>query len=237
MFCNYWAKAFTALIRNVASVRPTQPLESADELTRVVANESESIRLATRLAAYYAVAGTLLGFGEVHQPRDFITYRVQLVRSMEIFVVGHEYSHLVAEERVPHLSGTELEFFCDELGLQISRHAATKDWLTFCGIGSLTFFRAVQLTEMVRDQLSGSDVHISASERDTAVTHPPLEERIANLKSKVVETTVEDQREQVARFVEEYDYFATGMISNVRGALSHMIRSAALFEQSPTRPD
>ena len=71
---------------------------------------------------------------------------------MEVFAVAHEYAHFVSEERIPQFTGSlnasqsrQLEFFCDELGLVISRECegARNNYLLFAGIGALVFFRAI----------------------------------------------------------------------------------------------
>ncbi len=70
----------------------------------------------------------MIGFGEVQQPDTYSPYRLQLLHAMEVFAVAHEYAHFISEERIQQFTGSlelsqsqQLEFFCDELGLVISR--------------------------------------------------------------------------------------------------------------------
>jgi hypothetical protein len=221
-FCNYWAKTFTALARTVARLGPQERIESAEHLRAILKEDPSSVVLAARLALRYALAGTLLGFGEVLQPPDYYSYRLQLVAAMETFAVAHEYSHFVAEERIPQLQGRELESFCDELGLQISRNCTDQDdWLGFTGIGPLIFFRSMQLCEIVRDRLTelATRFPVLSKQGEGSNIHPLLEDRISAVKLLLVSHTLKDQREDVAKFVNEYDLFATELISMVSEAV------------------
>jgi hypothetical protein len=222
-FCNYWAKAFTALVRTVARARPRERVDSVEELKVIFTNDPDSFLLAARLAVRYAIAGTLLGFGEVRQPADYNSYRLQLLEAMETFVVAHEYSHFVAEERLPQLQGWELEFFCDELALQISRQCASQDdWLAFTGIGPLIFFRSMQLCQIVRDRMPKLEMPLPVPAKDSEMgsTHPLLEDRISAIKLTLISNTAADQRASVELFIEEYDLIASGLIKLVTDTIT-----------------
>ena len=161
-FCNYWAKCITAVARAIAPAIGFKRVESAKDLEIVFRQDPSGILLAARLCLYYAVFGTMFGFGEVQQPDTYLPYRLQLLHAMEVFAVAHEYAHFISEERIQEFTGSlepsqsqQLEFFCDELGLAISREceSAANNYLIFAGIGALVFFRAIQVCESVRESL------------------------------------------------------------------------------------
>lgn len=208
-FCNYWAKAVTAVIKTVALVQPNQRVANCEELTAALKLAPASVVLAGRLALYYGTFGTAMGFGEVEQPKDYLDYRLALLDAIETWVVGHEYAHFLAHERIPDLDGQELEMFCDEMGLQLSRNCIYEGdfWLGFTGVGAIVFLRSFQLCEMVRDLLRKSSTAgvDSGKTLEYSASHPAIEDRIAAIKSNVVGKTVEDQRTSVENFVEEYD--------------------------------
>jgi hypothetical protein len=212
-FCNYWAKAITAVLLAIPPAVGFKPIECVKDLEQVFHRDPSGVILAARLSLYYAAFGTMLGFGEVQQPESHLPYRLNLLRSMETFAVAHEYAHLIAEERLTQFSGSldstdsqQLEFFCDELGLVISRECgnAANNQLSFSGIGALVFFRAVQLCESVQDLLVGSVLH-RANAQSGLSSHPTPEERIVALKSQIYAKTAPDQRVDLEQFVEEYD--------------------------------
>lgn len=129
-FCNYWAKAYTASIKALErSGNPADRVETATEFMERIAGEPDGLFLACRLSIYYALFSTVLGFGTVTQPSEYTPYRLQLLRAMELFALGHEYAHFLADEREiafvtdeDSSSDIKLELFCDQVGLQLSRH-------------------------------------------------------------------------------------------------------------------
>jgi hypothetical protein len=170
----------------------------------------------------------MLGFGEVQQPQTYSSYRRQLLHPMEVFAVAHEYAHFVSEERIPQftdsldpLQSRQLEFFCDELGLVISREceSAGSNYLLFAGIGALVFYRAIQLCESVRELLLNSGLKGIRQKKDSH-SHPSPEERAIAIKSQVCTKTARDQQLEVKQFVGEYDTILVELASAVVAAVS-----------------
>ncbi|MGD1079887.1 MAG: hypothetical protein ABR881_16310 [Candidatus Sulfotelmatobacter sp.] len=210
-FCNYWAKCITAVNRAIAPAMGFRRVESAKDLERVFRQDPSGILLAARLGLYYAVFGTMIGFGEVQQPETYSPYRLQLLHAMEVFAVAHEYAHFVSEERIPQFTGSldpsqsrQLEFFCDELGLVISREceSARNNYLLFAGVGALVFFRAIQVCESVRELLVNSGLK-DVCQKKTSDSHPFPAERIVAIKSQVCTKTAPDQQLEVKQFIDE----------------------------------
>ncbi len=130
-FCDYWAKAFNAVVGLIGRHYPTTRSD-ASTLERVFKHALEPLRVVWRLATHYAEFGTLVGFGRVESPVEMLGYRLQLLRAMELFIVALEFCPFVADERFPNWSGSTdrtetvaLELFCDELGFSISRTTPT----------------------------------------------------------------------------------------------------------------
>ena len=215
-FCNYWAKCATGVVMAIAPAIGIKNIENSGDLDAVFRKDPFGLVLAARLALYYGSFGTAIGSGEIKQPAEYTAYRLQLVHAMETFSIAHEYAHFVAQERLLEATGIldsiesqQLELFCDELGLAISRECgnAANNYLTFAGIGSLVFFRAVQLCESVRELLLASLPQFTNTKRPcgTSDSHPAPEERIEKMKLRMYENTDPDQRPQLEKFVEEYD--------------------------------
>ena len=140
--------------------------------------------------------------------RELLPYRLQLLHAMEVFAVAHEHAHFISEERIPQFTGSldpsqsqQLEFFCDELGLAISREceSARNNYLLFAGVGALVFFRAIQVCESVRELLVNSGTQGCANrKRQTPILS---RERIVAIKSQVLHKTapISDASEAVYR--------------------------------------
>lgn len=231
-FCNYWAKAYAAIVRSIPG---QSSINTPEEVGRIFANNPNALILAARLALYYGFFGTTLGFGEILQPPDYLAYRLQLLSAMEGFAVGHEYAHLVAEEQLPRFRGqltpvvaNELETLCDRLGFQLSQHygSRTDNFLAFTGVGALIFFRAMELSEAMRGMLDLSRRHpaqASLPAQDLQPLHPPYEERIATIR-RLLDTTVAGQREKAVSFFEEYDRITIGVNNAVRRIIEEAVR-------------
>jgi hypothetical protein len=226
-FCNYWAKCITAVTRAIAPGIGFKRVESAKDLEGIFRQDPSGILLAARLCMYYAVFGTMIGFGEVQQPQSYLAYRIQLLHALEVFAVAHEYVHFISEERIQQFTGSlnppqsqQLELFCDELGTVISREceSARNNYLIFAGIGALVFFRAIQLCESVRELLVNSDLK-GVHEKKSSNSHPSPEERIIAIKSQVCTKTAPDQQLEVRQFVEEYDTILCAIASAVIDAV------------------
>jgi hypothetical protein len=219
-FCNYWAKVYTAIVKAIgAHGSGPRRVTSSVDLKNYLSHDPSGLLLAMRLSIYYAATGTLLGFGTVVQPSEYTTYRLELLRAMEVFALAHEYSHFLLHERrlqVADEEGNEsnlgLEFFCDAIGLQLSREWGSKNnsWIAFTGAGGIAFFRAFDTTVNCATQLAecapGANSNRSRSQRmQPQDSHPSPRERALTLMKWAVEKTVKDQREAVESFLAEFD--------------------------------
>lgn len=240
-FCNYWAKALTFVIKGLARIKPTRIVHSIEDLKVVFGHDPSGLVLAVKLTLYYASSGSLIGFGEVNQPASYLAYRLQLLQAMELFAVAHEYSHFVAEERLPQFRGIldeaqshGLELFCDELALAISRECGNQqnNQLMYSGIGGLVVFRAIQLCEAAREEVrryfQQSVINADSVQKPPgnqfvpARTHPPLEDRIAAIRQNTIDRTCDDQRAGVSEFINQYDRLVGGLSSVILSAFSEL---------------
>jgi hypothetical protein len=223
-FCNYWAKAYTAIVKAIAaSGPPFEKITEASQLRTHLARDPRALILSARLSLYYAATGTVLGFGEVEQPRDHFAERMQLLQSMEIFAVAHEYAHFLADERglsfvdeTGEPAPIGIEYFCDAIGLQISREWGSKNdnWFAFAGVGGLAFFRAIETCTNCANAVamrSAAPVDTAMRSAGNAISHPPASERALTLIKRSIDTTAVDQRKAVESFLGEYDLICTAI--------------------------
>jgi hypothetical protein len=225
LFCNYWAKTYTAIVKAIAAGGPPyERVASAEALRDHLARDPSGILLATRLCLYYAANGTLMGFGKIEQPPDYYAYRTDLLKAMEVFALSHEYAHFLADERglqfadeAGEVSSYGLEFFCDQMGLQLSRFwgAKNNNWLAFTGVGGLAFFRAVDTCQACAAELLNTGPLASShagrrarweAEQDS---HPPVRERALNLISWVIDKTNSAEKVTVESYLTEFDLICT----------------------------
>lgn len=231
-FCNYWAKIITDIIFNYKTFNKNQRIISSYQIRDCFKRDPNLIVQCSKLCLRYACYGTLLGFGEVIQPIDQLTYRSALVDAMETFIISHELSHFVAEERFSdkykgNISPEDclaLESFCDELGLQLSRECdKDSNWLTFCGIGALVFFSTYGLCEETRNLIEEKYINENSIYTQTD-DHPTIKNRIDTLKFNIVSKTPLDQQEKVESFFNEYslllDVIKTETLEIIRSSLA-----------------
>lgn len=216
-FCNYWAKAYTYIVTAISGGAGRQRMEQ-DYVAACISANPNIIELPTKLAFYQAVKGTLLGFGEVPEPRERFLYRVQLLKAMEVFVVGHEYGHFLAEEREPTFQGQldqarglELEDFCDRYGASICHRlgAEHQNWLAYTGAGPILLFRGMRLGQIAAEALSGEECKMSDD-------HPPIQDRIQALRHQVIIGTPSDQQQEVKEFLDEFDVICDAVEASVQ---------------------
>lgn len=232
-FCNYWAKAFTAIVKVLEKRNPTRRFASAEEVESALRSDPSGVVFAAKLALAYGIYGSLIGFGQVNEPLEHWPYRAQLLDSMEVFVVGHEFAHLIADEQVPEFQGIldvkasrKLEYFCDQLAIQISKRYANHEdnFLSFAGLGAILLFRAMELSEYALERISsihgrsglGNTLRYAESQPSG---YPSLTARIDRMKSLAVALTADDQRQGVADFIEEYDLIASYLVCTLKELL------------------
>lgn len=217
-FCNYWAKILVSLT-NGRPVAPKGQKLSSSRLTL------EAVRDATRLALYYAITGTVLGFGVLPSDPNVMVFRMEYVQAMEIFVLGHEYGHCVAEDASERYRGQltvdvqrELEMLCDQIGVAIGNKVGSDDsWAAFCGAGAILMIYGAELcanARRIRNEL----------EEASGCTHPPAEERINGVRSQVLLTTPSDQRAAVTAYIDDLIVLCRELTSAVVGVLGDVLK-------------
>ena len=204
--CNYWAKAYSMLLYEYSQKSLPKPLDQVD-LKPLVQYYPGPILLMSRLLLYYAYHGTLLGFGEVPVRTEHQGLRLDLLKSMEIFAIGHEIGHFVFEERKPS-EGTSLgaeqahsiEFFCDHYGQAVSRWygAESSSWSCFTNSGALVYLHSGSLSLRLRKKLNGEP-----SEDIDSESHPRTWDRIERAVKIAVACVLEDQADGVRRYLNE----------------------------------
>lgn len=222
-FCNYWAKAYASIVNTIAADAGRQRM-GPDYVADWISANPHILELPTKLAFYQATAGTLLGFGEVPEPPEFFCYRAELLKAMEVFVVGHEYGHFLAEEREPAVRGQldrerglELEVFCDRYGASICHRSGANhhNWLAFTGAGPILLFR-----DEIRPDRSGSTTGRGCGMSEG---HPPLQGRIQAVRDQVLNGTQSDQRQGVTNFLDEFDGICDAVEESVQDVCQNVM--------------
>lgn len=233
-FCNYWAKAYTAIIKTLASRNAETPVSSYEDLFSRLKADPSGVILAARLSLFSSMFGTLLYFGEVRQPADYFRDRMQLVQAMEVFILAHEYTHIYVEENsITFDDEYGLEYYCDVVGLRISREWGSKNdiWPAFCWIGGLLFFRGIEIMEKSAEILFRAKIqtalpqHHSPHGNDASTSHPPTAERIKRLIELTIDQSDDDQRDEVKNYLMEYDLISSSINKYILGLLSESVDS------------
>lgn len=207
-FCNYWAKIFSALPFG------TPARDSGGSVPLCV----EAVRDAARLTLYYAITGTVLGFGVLEAHPQTPLHRHEYLRAMELFVLGHEFGHCVMEDADERYRGQltpevlhELEIWCDRIGTSLTRFACEDDsWSGFCGAGAILMLFAHDLCATARKTRS-------AEREPESHSHPPFEARLSAIRTQVLTTTPDDQREGVTSYVDDLIAICSGLRETVGG--------------------
>lgn len=210
-FCNCWAKAFTNLALAVWKDDPDTNVPKIRQLVKPIQDNPQFVSFSFYLAYNYALIGNVANVEqEIPANQQEASLKAYLLDAMELFVVGHEYAHFVAEERCPEFKGIldpdrsmELEAFCDALGLFLAQAAATDPWnqIAFSGAGGLLFLRSLQLCEYARSLVqppTPSASHPASLERVTAIV-----EQIRSMKPPAM-------REPCLKILKGYDMIALG---------------------------
>ncbi len=213
-YCNYWAKVFASLTMG----KPVRKTSGSVPLT------FEAIRDAARLALYYASMDTVLGFGVLESKRQWAPFRLEYLRAMELFVVGHEYGHCVAEDASERYRGTllpavqnELELLCDRIGTSITRFASSNDsWAGFCGAGAVLIMYAHEMCEAARRHLG----------RPIAEAHhyPNTARRVEVIRHQVVSTTPEDQLAAATAYIDDVITLCKELVQEVDKAIGEAVK-------------
>jgi hypothetical protein len=204
--CNYWAKSYSMLLYEFSQKSLPKPLNQVD-LKPLVQQYPDPILLMSRLLLYYAYHETLLGFGEVPIRAEHQGLRLDLLKAMEIFAIGHEIGHFVYEERNPSAGSSpgaehahKVEFFCDHYGQAISRWygADSTNWSCFTNSGAIIYLHAGSLSLRLRKRLKGETSEDIASE-----SHPRTWDRIERAVKIAIACVPDDQAEGVRRYLNE----------------------------------
>ena len=179
-FCNYWSKVFAAAIYDVGSLLPhARTTEAVMESIR----SNPILVTALKLVLRYARAESLVGFGELKQEVHLDGFRIEVLRAMETFVVGHELGHFILHEQFPEENGIppgsslrDVELICDAYGLWICSEVgeAEGNFSSKHLVGALLFFCALRLCEDGQGILLGV-------ERAESESHPSTKDRIRHL--------------------------------------------------------
>jgi hypothetical protein len=223
-FCNYWAKLYVKIFAelNVNSLELTN--RSSRQDVEFVLERHPVGKLALALIVYYALTGTLIGFGRVEEPEQNTPTRYALLRAMEAFIIGHELHHFVAEEEHPETNGIsetatakDLEIACDIFGLSMCTVYGHKNQNPFAFLctGPQLLFWALKICEDARSLIFGI-------KKDQGGTHPSHEERISLIRQFISEVSHIDNREIFLETLDEADNVGLAIHSFVLNRIKNL---------------
>jgi hypothetical protein len=99
-------------------------------LTEVFSTNGLLTREAIKLALYCKLKGSAVGYGVIEGAAETAPFRLELLRAMETFVIGHEVGHCCFEERRERgneLTALEEEAACDQYTWSLSRAIGIRD--------------------------------------------------------------------------------------------------------------
>jgi hypothetical protein len=207
LFCNYWSKVYSSALAEVARFVTDQSRTLIDPTLAAAGFKAYPwpILAASRLVLFYAFAGTLVGFGPLEQSEQHWAFRMEILKAMEVFIIGHEYAHFIWEERFAHSStdvAPEEERSADLLAFSICRWFGVKvnSWFAFSGAAPILFFRAIKASEDTRDRVTQGD---ELKNVPTRGSHPSANDRLAAIHQIISEATIAEQREMVLSYIAE----------------------------------
>lgn len=191
-FCNYWAKLVTHIAQQFHAHHGPEAM-TQDRLLASCARDNRHFLEACKLAAYCRTTGSAVGFGVMPSTPEAASFRMTLVRAMELFAVAHEVGHCYLEERADSSSAVNAsdEFTCDAYALTVSRAAsiANSDWCAFTGAGGLLLLMLAGICFPDRQFAENQP------------SHPTIDSRVENLCQLIMDNTAVDQRESTLSYL------------------------------------
>jgi hypothetical protein len=162
------------------------------------------------------------------------------MRSIEIFIIAHEYGHFIAHEGLASTASPqcaeesiEIELYCDALGIFLSQTIATEEenYFSTSGAGAVILFRLMQLCDEARtvyvNSSSADQEGRNQREPNAIDSHPSYQERIDAVRELALAGTKSGQRKSLSAQLDFYDSasasfgkFACKVIRNVFEASS-----------------
>jgi hypothetical protein len=191
-FCNYWAKVVTHIAQQFHAHHGSAAM-TQDRLLASCARDHRHFLEACKLTAYCRTTGSAVGFGVMPSTAEAASFRMTLVRAMELFAVAHEVGHCYLEERADSSSAFAIsdEFTCDAYALTVSRSVAnaSNDWCAFTGAGGLLL---LTLAGICFPERQSAGIHSS---------HPTIVSRVENLRRLIENNTATDQLEPTLSYL------------------------------------
>ncbi|HEY4302282.1 MAG TPA: hypothetical protein VGM73_15525 [Candidatus Didemnitutus sp.] len=212
-FCNAWAKAYLGVARAIWTPGKEITKPTVDQVRATFAKDPDGLYVAFRLAVNFGLNETVVGVDDLMRgDAIFDSHKAHLLDSMEMFALAHEYVHCVAHERYPVMRGIltrerafELETICDIFGVRLSQESTDdiSNKLSLAGIGAVMFLRAMEISTLARSLFVKSE--------PTSSSHPPIEDRIADIKKMIEATAGPKTRDFVTHSLDCYDGLAVSL--------------------------
>jgi hypothetical protein len=231
-FCNYWAKLFTDLLVTLGERIGTERLFTAEDVDELL-GETAVGQNAVKLSLYYALTGTVIGFGRMHQPEQTNSLRVAILLAMEAFIIGHEMAHFSAEEEYPDTNGLspsasaiDLEIQCDAIALSMATAygAERRNPFALHCSGPALLFWALKISEDARACLLNLEPVQSTS-------HPSLEDRLMMIEMFLAEVTHPDERSDYLQSLNQINLLGMSVNTYVQESIRSLLEKE--FTASP----
>lgn len=197
-FCNYWAKVTTRIAAAFHAKFGGEPMTAA-RLGEVLAAQPRLAVEAVKLALHCKFTGSAVGYGEMPGSAATTTFRLELLRAMETFVIGHEVGHCYLEERREGQEPAPVteEFACDLYALAISRTVGNRDdsWIAFNGAGAYVFLRVAAICAPL----------MGGARSATESTHPPSKARAEAIRVASIMNMAADQKDGVVAYLHDLE--------------------------------
>lgn len=216
-FCNYWAK-IVARIASAFHAKFGGSTITADRLREVFSTDPRLAIDAVKLALRCKLIGSAVGHGEMEGSAATAPFRLELLRAMETFVIGHEVGHCYFEERRASQESASVaeEFACDLYALAVSRTVGNRhhSWIAFNGAGAYVFLRVAAICTPIPEGAR------SASES----THPASKERAEAVRETSIANMAADQRDGVMAYLGDLEAMCNEIESLVSAVVSNGLR-------------
>ena len=186
-FCNVVAKAVAQTI----SVCPSSwdNLTDTRDARASLRSRSDVLSYWVQIFASFGILGTSIGARFMVPPKEIGVLRGQILESLEIFMVAHEYAHHILrhgrlESASPESGMDQLahqqEHEADSLAIAISQlvtgNKQHENTLMISGVGMVVLLRSLEMLAQTQRILS-----ISSSNVAIGTTHPSIAARLANI--------------------------------------------------------
>lgn len=187
MFCNQVAILIARTLPHSPSAVGHAVICEPERVRQLLATDKALFKAWRLLLSRYAIEGWPLPLPRLPIDVETVSTRLQILFSMELFAVAHEYGHHVlrhgvVESSSPTGDDTMMEHdadgFARKVSMMIGCNSESPNPFAFSGAGAVLMLGALDLVRRTEHVLEAGDTEFPPSE-----IHPPLHERVAHVGS------------------------------------------------------